>query len=105
MWEDVEGQESFPVSAGFELTTLGLLVQEHNYSATTHTQFAEYCSSALSSDLHACDYVQYHVTLTVILARTLRVGHVSHTIKSHTTTHTRRVMATWRTRTEPNRAN
>ena len=40
MWEDVEGQESFPVSPGFELTTLGLLVQEHNYSATTHTQNA-----------------------------------------------------------------
>ena len=38
VWEDVEGQESFPVSAGFELTTLGLLVQEHNYSATTHTR-------------------------------------------------------------------
>ena len=33
VWEAVEGQESFPVSAGF-----GLLVQEHNYSATTHTQ-------------------------------------------------------------------
>ena len=38
VWEDVEGQESFPVSAGFELTTHGLLVQEHNYSATTHNQ-------------------------------------------------------------------
>ena len=38
VWEDVEGQESFPVSAGFELTTQGLLVQEHNYSATAHTQ-------------------------------------------------------------------
>ena len=37
MWEDVEGQENFPVSAGFELTTHGLLVQEHNYSATTHS--------------------------------------------------------------------
>ena len=37
MWEDVKGQEGFPVSAGFELTTLGLLVQEHNYSATTHS--------------------------------------------------------------------
>ena len=37
MWEDVEGQESFLVSAGFELTTLELLIQEHNYSATTHT--------------------------------------------------------------------
>ena len=41
MWEDVEGQESFSVSAGFELTTLGLLVQELNYSTTpphhTHT--------------------------------------------------------------------
>ena len=37
MWEDVEGQESFPVSAGFELTTQELLVQEHNYSATTHS--------------------------------------------------------------------
>ena len=36
MWEDVDGQERSPVSAGFELTTLGLLVQEHNYSATTH---------------------------------------------------------------------
>ena len=36
VWEDVEGQESFPVSAGFELITHGLLVQEHNYSATTH---------------------------------------------------------------------
>ena len=35
VWEDVEGQESFPVSAGFELTTQGLLVQEHNYSATS----------------------------------------------------------------------
>ena len=35
MWEDVEG--NFPVSAGFELTTHGLLVQEHNYSATTHS--------------------------------------------------------------------
>ena len=38
VWEDVEGQESFPVSVGFELTTQGLLVQERNYSATTHTQ-------------------------------------------------------------------
>ena len=28
MWEDVEGQEYFPVSAGFELITHGLLVQE-----------------------------------------------------------------------------
>ena len=37
VWEDVEGQENFPVSAGFELTTHGLLVQEHNYSATTHS--------------------------------------------------------------------
>ena len=36
MWEDVEGQENFLVSAGFELTTHELLVQEHNYSATTH---------------------------------------------------------------------
>ena len=36
VWEDVEGQENFPVSAGFELITHGLLVQEHNYSATTH---------------------------------------------------------------------
>ena len=35
VWEDVEEQESFPVSAEFELTTLGFLVQEHNYSATT----------------------------------------------------------------------
>ena len=26
MWEDVEGQESFPVSAGFELITHGLYV-------------------------------------------------------------------------------
>ena len=33
MWDDVEGQESFPVSAGFELTTKGFLVQKHNYSA------------------------------------------------------------------------
>ena len=39
VWEDVEGQENFPVSAGFELTILGLLVQERNYSATTHNQF------------------------------------------------------------------
>ena len=31
MWEDVEGQENFPVSAGFELTTHELLVQEHNH--------------------------------------------------------------------------
>ena len=38
VWKDVEGQESFPVSAGFELTTLGLLDQDDNYSATTHTQ-------------------------------------------------------------------
>ena len=40
VWEDVEGQESFPVSAsaGFELTTQRLLVQEHNYSAITHTR-------------------------------------------------------------------
>ena len=37
MWKDVEGQEKFPVSAGYELTTQGLLVQEHNYSATTHS--------------------------------------------------------------------
>ena len=29
MWEDVEGQESFHISPGFELTTRGLLVQEH----------------------------------------------------------------------------
>ena len=37
VWEDFEGQESFPVSAGYEFTTQGLLVQEHNYCATTHT--------------------------------------------------------------------
>ena len=37
MWQDVKGQESFPVSAGFELTSQGLFVQEHNYSATTHS--------------------------------------------------------------------
>ena len=43
MWEDVEGQESFPVSAGFELTTQGLLVQEHNYSATTHPKTLSSC--------------------------------------------------------------
>ena len=40
MWEDIEGQESFPVSAGFELTTLELelLVQENNATtqACTH---------------------------------------------------------------------
>ena len=36
VWEDVEGQKNFPVSAGFELITHGLLIQEHNYSATTH---------------------------------------------------------------------
>ena len=36
-WEDVKGQESFPVNAGFEFTMQGLLVQEHNYSDTTHT--------------------------------------------------------------------
>ena len=35
MWEDVIGQENYPTSAGFELTTHELLVQEHNYSATT----------------------------------------------------------------------
>ena len=38
MREDIEGQESFPFSAVFELTTQGLLVQEHNYSATTHAR-------------------------------------------------------------------
>ena len=39
VWEDVEGQESFPVSSGFELTILGLLVQEHNlYSAATKVE-------------------------------------------------------------------
>ena len=32
--EDVEGQEILPVSAGFELTKQGMLVQEHSYSAT-----------------------------------------------------------------------
>ena len=32
VWEDVEGQENIPVSAGFKLTTHELLVQEHNYS-------------------------------------------------------------------------
>ena len=37
MWKEIEGQESFPVSAGFEFTTQGLLVIEHYYSATTHT--------------------------------------------------------------------
>ena len=47
VWEDVEGQKNFPVSAGFELTTHGLLVQEHNYSATTH-------SSNQSDDVCAC---------------------------------------------------
>ena len=36
MWEDVEGQENFPVSAGFYLITHRLSVQEHNYSATTN---------------------------------------------------------------------
>ena len=41
VWEDVEGQESFPVSAGFELTTQRLLVQEPNYSTSTHTQHLE----------------------------------------------------------------
>ena len=44
MWEDVEGQESFSVSDGFELIAQGLLVQEHNYSATTHTKFSELTS-------------------------------------------------------------
>ena len=34
--EGVEGQERFPVSAGFELTTQELLIQEQNYSAITH---------------------------------------------------------------------
>ena len=37
VWEDVQGQESFPVNAGFELTNQGLLVQKNNYSANTHT--------------------------------------------------------------------
>ena len=34
MWEDDEGENNFAISAGFELTTHWLLVQEHNYSAT-----------------------------------------------------------------------
>ena len=54
MWEDVEGQESFPVSAGFELTYQGLLVQEHNYCATTHT--------------HKCETFFFHGLLNVIVA-------------------------------------
>ena len=37
VWEDVEGQENFPVSAGFELTTHGLLVQEHTQPSHTAT--------------------------------------------------------------------
>ena len=43
VWEDVEGQENFPVSAGFELTTHGLLVQEHNFSANTHNPTCVHC--------------------------------------------------------------
>ena len=36
MWEeDVEGQENFPVSAGFELATLGLLVQGCEFKPST----------------------------------------------------------------------
>ena len=34
MWEDDAEQKNFAISAGFELTTHGLLVQEHNYLAT-----------------------------------------------------------------------
>ena len=48
----VEGQENFPVSAGFKLATQGLLVQEHNYSANTHTTHMQNtharCSSSFS---------------------------------------------------------
>ena len=47
----VEGQENLPVSAGFELTTLGLLVQEHNYSATvqpTHTHTHTHTQTSFS---------------------------------------------------------
>ena len=42
MWEDVEGQENFSVSAGFVLTTHGLLVQELNYSVTTPTYLSAF---------------------------------------------------------------
>ena len=41
VWEDVEGQESFPVSAGFELITQGLLVKEHKL-LSQHTHSEEY---------------------------------------------------------------
>ena len=37
VWKDVEGQENFPVNAGFELTTHGLLVQERKL-LSHHTQ-------------------------------------------------------------------
>ena len=33
----LKDRKFFLVSAGFELITHGLLVQEHNYSATTHS--------------------------------------------------------------------
>ena len=52
MWEDVEGQEDFPVSAGFELTIHGLLVQEHNYSATTHSHSLVVCGGCPSASSH-----------------------------------------------------
>ena len=32
----LKGQESFPISTVYEFMTLGLLVQEYYYSATTH---------------------------------------------------------------------
>ena len=54
MWEDVQGQKSFPVSAGFELITLGLSVQEHNYSIT-HTH--AHTHTHTHAHTHACTHI------------------------------------------------
>ena len=55
----VERQENFSVSAGFELITHGLLVQEHNYSATTHNE--SYSSEVSNSKCTSTSETTVHV--------------------------------------------
>ena len=80
MWEDVGGQENFTVSAWFELTTLGLLVQEHNYTHThTHTALGKLSQSPGTGKVNfSCHYTRREakpsLTTTVVLLYSVYQG-------------------------------
>ena len=78
MQEAVEGQENFPVSAGFELTIQGLLVQEHNYSATTHSPMTLAAMDTILIFIpiaeHVCENYLLHPLLNTLLCHYCKRG-------------------------------